>query len=71
MTRRSKKVVCSKVTVKITTRHIKVLSVYNTNFYCRLALSDGMVDRGSYAHPVGPAKVEMTKMRKGCNITMR
>jgi hypothetical protein len=25
------------------------LSVYNTNFYCRLALGDGMVDHGSYA----------------------
>jgi hypothetical protein len=25
------------------------LSVYNTNFYCRLALGDGVVDCGSYA----------------------
>jgi hypothetical protein len=27
----------------------EVLSVYNTNFYCRLALGDGVVDRGTYA----------------------
>jgi hypothetical protein len=25
------------------------LLVYNTNFYCRLALGDGVVDRGTYA----------------------
>jgi hypothetical protein len=25
------------------------MSVYNTNFYCRLSLGDGMVDRGTYA----------------------
>jgi hypothetical protein len=25
------------------------LSVYNTNFYCRLVLGDGVVDRGTYA----------------------
>jgi hypothetical protein len=25
------------------------MSVYNTNFYCRLALGDGVVDCGSYA----------------------
>jgi hypothetical protein len=25
------------------------LSVYNTNFYCRLALGDGVVDCGTYA----------------------
>jgi hypothetical protein len=27
------------------------LLVYNTNFYCRLALGDGVVDRGTYARP--------------------
>jgi hypothetical protein len=27
----------------------QVLSIYNNNFYCRLALGDEVVDRGSYA----------------------
>jgi hypothetical protein len=27
------------------------LLVYNTNFYCRLALGDEVVDRGTYARP--------------------
>jgi hypothetical protein len=36
------------VNVSIIVLH-QVLSVYNTNFYYRLALGDGVVDCGSYA----------------------
>jgi hypothetical protein len=37
--------------------NFQVLSVYNTNFYCRLALGDGVVDRGTVVSQNPPTGV--------------